>query len=396
MLSKQFNGERLKAARTYRGLTVAELADKLGLQRQTISMYENNKINNPDYSTIQKMGDELGFPATYFLQSDIVAVKTRSTYFRSLLTTSKKYRSEQIERINLIGQLYSFISEYIDFPESKLPDFDGNSPEEAAKLLRSFWKLGERPIDNIIYLVEQNGILVSSFSAEDNFIDAFSQLLEINGETRYLIGFSDNKTTAARIHFDIAHELGHILLHEWSEDVEALSKDEFKEVESQAHHFAGAFLLPKDAFLKDLGTYGGNLDYYSELKKKWKVSISAMIRRAYTLGAITQFTYQQLMRTMQKRGIKKFEPFDDVLVTSFPTLFSAAINMLLNEGVFSPKEFVETLASECSLSLSSSEIEKLLGLPEGKLTYEDVQPEHKLHLRLIKSNDPITNNNIRR
>ena len=42
----QFNGDRLKAARIYRGLNVAELAEKLGLQRQTVSMYENNKILN--------------------------------------------------------------------------------------------------------------------------------------------------------------------------------------------------------------------------------------------------------------------------------------------------------------------------------------------------------------
>ncbi len=388
MSSKQFNGERLKAARTYRGLTVAELAEKLGLQRQTVSMYENNKINNPDYATVQKMGVELGFPDEYFLQSNTITIKTGSTYFRSLLTTTKKYRSEQIERISLIGQLYSFISEYIDFPEPKLPEYNGNNAEEAAMLLRSYWGLGERPIENIIYLVEQKGILVSSFSSEANYIDAFSQLLDINHDTRYLIGYSDNKTTAARIHFDIAHELGHILLHEWSEDIEALSKDEFKEVENQAHHFAGAFLLPKDAFLKDLGSYGNNLEYYCEIKKKWKVSISAMIRRAYNLGAITQFTYQQLMRTMQKRGIKKFEPLDEVLVTSEPTLMEASVNMLLEEGVFTPKEFVETLSIEYSLSLTSNEIEKLLGLSEGKLAYEIVPPEHKLHLRLIK---PETN-----
>ncbi len=40
----------------------------------------------------------------------------------------------------------------------------------------------------------------------------------------YLIAYSNNKTSAARIHFDIAHELGHICLHEWSEDIEELSK----------------------------------------------------------------------------------------------------------------------------------------------------------------------------
>ncbi|MCJ0438956.1 helix-turn-helix transcriptional regulator, partial [Clostridioides difficile] len=38
-----FNGERLKKARIYRGMTVAELAERIDCQRQTVSMYENNK-----------------------------------------------------------------------------------------------------------------------------------------------------------------------------------------------------------------------------------------------------------------------------------------------------------------------------------------------------------------
>lgn len=384
MDNKKFNGDRLKAARIYRGYTVAELADKLSLQRQTVSMYENNKISTPEYTIIQSMGRELGFPVDYFLQTDCVSVKMGSTYFRSLLTTSKKYRNEQIERINFIAQLFSFISEYVDFPKTRLPQYTGNDPEDAAAFLRSQWNIGEKPIENIIYLVEENGILVSNFKAESNYVDAFSQLIDIDGDSKYLIGYSDNKTTAARIHFDIAHELGHILLHEWSEDVDMLTKDEFKEIENQAHAFAGAFLLPRDAFLKDLGAYGNNIDYYCELKKKWRVSISAMIRRAYSLGAISQFSYQQMMRLMQKRGIKKFEPLDDVLTTASPTLFHTAVNMLLDQGVFTAKEFVQSISSDSSLSLTSCEIESLLGLPDGMLHYEEKQPEHRLNLRLLK------------
>ena len=384
MENKKFNGDRLKTARIYRGYTVAELAEKLSLQRQTVSMYENNKISTPEYSVIQNMGKELGFPIEFFLQPNCVSVKMGSTYFRSLLTTSKKYRSEQIERINLIAQVFSFISEYIDFPGTKLPRYTGNDPEEAAMLLRSEWEIGEKPIENIIYLVEENGIFVSSFKAESNCVDAFSQLIDIDGDSKYIIGYSDNKTTAARIHFDIAHELGHILLHEWSEDVDALSKEEFKDIEHQAHAFAVAFLLPRDAFLKDLGIYGNNIDYYCELKKKWRVSISAMIRRAYNLGAISQFSYQQMMRLMQKRGIKKFEPLDDILTTAEPTLFYTAVNILLDQGVFTAKEFVQGLSIDCSLSLTSCEIESLLGLPKGMLFYEDKVPEHRLNLRLLK------------
>ena len=386
MNARQFNGVRLKSARVYRGLSVAELADALDLQRQTISMYETNKISTPDYSIIKKMASTLEFPIEFFLQEDTTEVESGSVYFRSLLTTNKKYRSEQEERIRFIGKIFAFLNEYIEFIPPQLPMYDGNDPEQAATLLREYWQLGEKPIENLVYIVEKNGIIVSRFKSESNYVDAFSQRFELDIGARYLIGYSDNKTSVARIHFDIAHELGHILLHGWSEDIENLTKEEFKEIEKQAHNFAGAFLLPRNAFLKDLGAYGNSIDYYCELKKKWKVSIAAMIIRAYKLEAISQFTYQQLMRAMQKRGIRKIEPLDDSLKTVGPAMLRQAVDVLLQRGVFTPKEFVQTLANEGSLSLSSNEIEKLLDLPNGELNYNDIIPEYKLHLRLLKPN----------
>ena len=96
------NGVRLKSARVYRGLSVAELAEALGLQRQTISMYETSKISTPDYSIIQKMSTTLDFPIEFFLQEDATTIESGSVYFRSLLTTNKKYRSEQEERVKFI------------------------------------------------------------------------------------------------------------------------------------------------------------------------------------------------------------------------------------------------------------------------------------------------------
>ena len=47
-MKTQFNGERLKKARIYRGLTVAELAEQVGCQRQTLSMYEISKSQPTD------------------------------------------------------------------------------------------------------------------------------------------------------------------------------------------------------------------------------------------------------------------------------------------------------------------------------------------------------------
>ena len=46
---------------------------------------------------------------------------------------------------------------------------------------------------------------------------------------------------------------------------------------------------------------------YKLLKKKWKVSIAAMIRRAEKLGVMTTEEYQNLIRIMQRRGQRKEE-----------------------------------------------------------------------------------------
>ena len=382
---KNFNGEQLKKARIYRGYTVGELAELSGYQRQTISMYENKKSTPIDASVVFNLSRVLNFPPQFFTDQTI-NIDSGSTYFRALLTTNKKYRSQQEQKMEFVAALYSFIQEYVDFPELNLPEFPQNaSPEEAASILRKHWGLGDRPISNLIYTAEENGIIVTSFKTETDDVDAFSKMLDINGEQRYFIGYSSNKTSAARIHFDVAHELGHICLHDWSEDVETLSKEEFKEREEQAHRFAAAFLLPESTFRNEIIRSPYSLPYYKQLKQKWKVSMAAMIRRAYTLDIITADDYQMLVRTMQRRSIWKNEPLDDILITAEPSLLRTSVTMLLSEKVFTAKEFIDELSFNFGLSLYSEEIEHLLDLPENTLQVNRVLTFPKMMIR--KNND---------
>lgn len=388
-----FNGDRLKKARIYRGLTVADLAEKIECQRQTVSMYENKKIEKPDDIVVTRMSKELGFPVKYFFEEDN-KLKIGSTYFRALLTTNKKYRSEQIQKMEFVSEIYSFIKEYINFKPLSLPDINSNlTPEDAADKLREHWNLGKRPIENIIFMVEEQGIVVTSFETTTDTIDAFSQMIDVDRRSVYIIGYSSNKTSASRIHFDIAHELGHICMHEWSEDIEMLSKDEFKDRENEANSFASAFLLPRDTFYYDVKQRPTSIPYYTELKKKWKVSIAAMMRRAYTLEVISYDEYQNMMRTLQRRGMRKKEPLDDILITAKPTLLKTAVQMLLDENIFTPKEFIDELSFSHNLSLDPKEIEYLLNLPTGTLFIDNVIPMHMLQLKGYRQN-PDFNSNI--
>lgn len=370
MGGKYFNGERLKIARMWRNLSATQLADLTGFSRQTISMLENGKLMNPEFATVQKLSEKLEFPITFFLEETKINLNESTTFFRSLLTTNKKYRVEQEEKIKFIAIVYNMLSEYLEFEKVNLPQIPTNAtPQEAANILREYWGLGNRPIENIVYLVESNGLIVTDFETATGDVDAFSHKITSDDMETYLIGYSKNKRTAARIHFDVAHEIGHILLHNWHEDLECIDKEEFKEIELQAHAFASAFLLPEDEFRKDVSPYATNLAYYTELKKTWKVSIAAMIRRAKDLDIITADDYSRLMRNMQKQGIRKIEPLDDELVTAEPSLLRQAIKILFDQKVFTPNEFLEELSREYGLTLYPKDIETLLGLKKG--TFEE-------------------------
>jgi len=85
-MNTQFNGDRLKKARIYRGLTVADLAERVGCQRQTLSMYEISKSQPTDKKTVVRLAQALGFPIKYFYEPSS-AIASGTVYFRSLLTT---------------------------------------------------------------------------------------------------------------------------------------------------------------------------------------------------------------------------------------------------------------------------------------------------------------------
>ena len=137
--------ESLKKARIYRGLTVAELAERVGCQRQTLSMYEISKSQPTDKITVARIAKELDFPVKYFYENPDVFT-SGTVYFRSLLTTNKKYRSEQIVKMDYLSQIYSLLQDYVAFPEFEPLDLPNDvTPEQAAYALRDAWGVGTRP-----------------------------------------------------------------------------------------------------------------------------------------------------------------------------------------------------------------------------------------------------------
>lgn len=383
MVEKKFYGARLKNARMYRGLTLTELAKRTEISKQSLSLYENDN-NTPDHMKVRDLASELSFPYDYFFQKDNYITKTETTYFRSLASATKKDRTAQSIKLEYVAKMYEILLEYISFPVMNLPSvnfegyddvFECESPEaiqemeNIAETVRKYWEVGTGPIKDFQYLLEKNGIIVTGFDTKEDKIDAFSQRTIVAGNDIYFIAVALGNRPEGRIRFDMAHELGHILLHPWSEDLEAITKDEFKARERQANMFASAFLLPRSSFGKDIVAYPTDLQYYQFMKKKWKVSIQAMIYRAHQLGIMSDNQYQYLMRQVSKNGWRQREPGDEPCSLN-ENIFQGAIDLLIEKNVLSPKQILE-LYKRSGVTLYPEDIEELLHLRPNTLQVEE-------------------------
>lgn len=370
-IDSTFNGQRLKIARLYRNLSISELADNIGIKKQSISQFENG-LTKPKVETEILLVRELGFPRNFFYQNTVVP-EVNKTFFRSLSSASALDKKTQETKTQLIVEIYNFLCEYLGLPELDLPELDtfNLSIEDVARELRSYWELGEKPIPNMVNLIENKGIIVSAFDVESEKIDAFTQVHDLKNYPQYCVVVGNNKKSAVRRNFDMAHELGHIILHSAVENIDELTQEQLRKIEDEANLFAAAFLMPKEAFLRDL-VAPTSLVSYVALKEKWHVSISAMLIRAKTLNAIDNKQYQSLMKSMSYRKWRTKEPLDDKLVVPVPTLFSSAIEILFENNIMTPQTFVYNL-SKYGLSINPHDIEKLLALKEGILKI-DMQP----------------------
>lgn len=389
-ITKKFYGNKLKFARLYRGLSMEELGERIGKSKQIISQYESeDDPQSPSFDIVSNMSETLKFPISFFYTENKEDVEEINTYFRALVSSNKKDKITQSKKATIVITIYKFLEKYIEFPKLNIPkinqkDLEDRNYYNIVKDIRKFWNLGDKPINNIINVLEANGFILSSFNTNTYDIDAFTHYVKRNGEKIFCIVLGNEKKSFARRQFSTAHELAHVLLHGTAIDVNTLSREEFREIEKEADKFAAEFLLPADSFKKDL-IYPTNLKFYEELKKKWKVSIIAMIMRAADLQVITKNQLQYLIKQAYSKGYRNAEPLDDTLKIYEPTIMKLALNMLLDNNRFTPKELLNEL-SKNAIELDSEEIEDLIGLERGTLNIENEEINNVIKIDFRKNN----------
>jgi len=358
---------RIREARISRGYSLQTLSDEIGVSSQAISQYELGSIK-PQPDVLMRLMNTLNFPLNFFKKPKNLDnnCSNSAIYFRCMKSTPKKFKEAYSCRVGWVHEIYKYIEKYVDFPKVNLPDFSRYFKEDIclediesiAVELRKHWNVNEVPINKLSELLEENGFVIAHIKYSSKKVDAFSQWY---GNTPYI--FLGSETTACRWRFDLAHELGHLILHQNISQEDLNKKEVLEKIEYEANYFAGAFLLPAKNFSKELISI--SINYFALLKEKWKVSITAMIKRAQHLNLLTDNQARYLFAKISEKGYKKKEPLDDKIPFEKPYLIKQSIELLIKNKILTTDYLLDVLA------YNKVELDELFFLPTELLERKD-------------------------
>lgn len=355
--TKGFIPKKLTEAREVRGLTQTTLADLLRVTRAAVSQYEAGQ-RTPSRDVLARLAEVLAVPVHSFMQEDGYEVKN-AVFFRSMAAATKTARLRATRLYEWLVRIVTYLQDFVELPKVDLPSADlpadprclgSEDIERIADDTRTAMGLTFGPISNITWLVENKGGIVAELDLQSNALDAFSNW---SRKTPFLI-LNREKGSAVRWRYDLAHELGHMVLHHQVSSEMLRDQHLFPVLEEQANYFAGAFLLPDHTF-GAMMPYSITLDTLVALKPKWKVSIAGMIMRLRNLGLISEKRTQSLFIGMSRRRWRTREPFDNELEAEEPQLLRRATELVISQNIVSLHDM------EACLGISKEDIQNLLG-----------------------------------
>jgi Zn-dependent peptidase ImmA (M78 family)/DNA-binding XRE family transcriptional regulator len=313
-----FNGHRLRLARVFRGLTQSEVAAEVAASPALISQLESGG-RDPSGELLEALSHVLGFETAFFAERTEDEFKEDECNFRRRRTTPEKLQKRLLAHGTLLGIVIRHLSRNLQMPAFAVPEVrvaTTDDVEQAADTCRQSWNLSlDEPVSGLSRHIERSGVVLSRIKLESEDIEAFSRFGLVN-----VVEVDTVHETGSRALFDMAHELGHGVMHRGIRTGNT-------ETESQADRFAAAFLLPRIAFKREFWT-GGRLDwsYLLELKRRWRTSLVTLVRRAYELVIIDAATYRRARKHMYAQGWANGEP--DEPEVERPELLEAALGAL--------------------------------------------------------------------
>lgn len=354
-----FESERLSQILAARRLSQAQLAALVGVSPATVSKWRSGN-QAPERETLERLASVVNVTPEWFTRAP--SAKVSLPLFRSNASAHVAARAMLEARMEWAQDVALALSEFVDYPVLNLPTRQFKEPDEitpdeielAASECRDLWRIGRTAVPDLALAIEGAGVVLIREETGIAQIEGLSAWSDALG--RPLVLLSADKDNGYRSRFDLAHELGHLILHRFIP--RPTERDRHKQLEQQAHRFAGAFLLPAETFANEVRT-PVTLDDLLLLKRRWGVSVAAIVMRLRALKILDEEAAQSLFKRRSARWGAKSEPGDGDRPPERPRLLRRTIDLLVEENVM-PLDSIPR-----HIGLAAHDIEMLAGLSEG-------------------------------
>ena len=291
-MAKQLIGRRIRALREEQNLSQDQLAHLLGFKdRQTVSAIEMGDRRVKAEELVLAM-EKLDVPLDYFTDPFLLAGEGQFSWRQCGVSSEMllDYERSAGRWIGAFRALAPQVGRETPLLRRALGLTRRSSYEEASRAGERFvaeFDLGDAPATRLANTMEQSlGILVLMVDACDGVSGAACRLPELDA---ILIS---RREVAGRRHFDLAHELFHLLTWEEMppEHAEETVETSRNRVEQLANSFAGAVLMPEAAVDRD-GVWEGLSDEHlvsllDSVANELAVTSSALKWRLVALGKL--------------------------------------------------------------------------------------------------------------
>lgn len=332
-----FSGARLRIARHFHQLTQTELANLIAVTTSSICRYETGRLAPAKEGIVDALCDILDVHPSYFYQPPPVTIlRDDVLHYRSLHTIPKKARERLLAFGTFVLEWIHQLRQQVRLPKFDIPAVDDlaghDAAEFAAERCRNRWKLGHGPILLITRVLEHAGIPIATIDSGFREADGFGAC--VDGQP--LVVLNTARGLGSRAIHTCAHELGHLVLHR--DPTRATPRHH---QESQANRFASAFLLPRTTFPREFWAHqkaGLSEARLLDLKRRWKVSVLAILYRAHQLELIGAAQYRRWMKVASIRGWRSGTPEPNEPGTLRPELLDRAFAYHQNATKEQPSE----------------------------------------------------------
>lgn len=345
----RITGDRVRLARELRGLGQAQLGERIGVDQSTLSRIERGESTIAS-ETLDQLMLATQLPAAFFRIDTEHCFPLGSLLFRS----QSKLTAGNLDQVRAWADVAFYAASVLSArlkPYSvELPHLVDEAPEAAAELTRS--ELGlhpTEPIENLIQAVERARVMVLSIPVAVDGLDAFSANVGPRRQPVIVIGVQPK---GDRQRFTVAHELGHLVIHS---RVTAPTR----QLEAEAHRFAAELLLPAVAMREEI-TVPFSLSDAARMKRRRRVSMQAIIRRARDLGIISENQYRYLVKQISARGWRQEEPAELRVEPEQPRAFRQMAEMIFDRPI-------DTQAMAKGISLLPVDVVGLLSAYAGQV-----------------------------